>query len=304
MFFINKYKVKKLFVYFVSLGFIFLSVFLYCKLQNFKKKRVEYALRENITDVVNSFSGKYTFLVKVLTDKGIIFSYHSNMRVVAASLIKVPIMITIFYAIKDGLLSLDDEITLKEEDKATGSGVLKYKKFPYKLSLKKLLWFMIVHSDNTATNRIIDILGFDYINKIFNQIGLKETVLMRKMMDFRARNKGRENYTSCRDIVYLLEGIYRKSMFTSGDSEFMLSLLKRQTINDRIPKYLPSSVDIAHKTGLEKGIVSDAGIIFSKECDYAICVMASRFKTYKEAKDFIAKLSLVVYNTLKTYFMD
>jgi len=210
-------------------------------------------------------------------------------------------MVAVLFAVKEGKVSLEKLITLRKKDITAGSGILKHKKLPYKISIGKLLECMIAYSDNTAANKFIDILGFDYINVVFEKIGLKDTVLKRKMMDFYSRKKGLENYTSCRDMGYLLEKIYNGNLITPFYSQFMVLLLKRQVVNDRIPKYLPPAVTVAHKTGLERSIVADAGIVFSNSCNYIICVMVDKFKNYKEAKDFIAKLSLVVYNTLKDY---
>ena len=63
-------------------------------------------------------------------------------------------------------------------------------------------------SDNTASNKLIDILGFEYINNSFEKIGLNNTILNRKLMDFSLRQKGIENYISCSDLSLVLEKVY------------------------------------------------------------------------------------------------
>lgn len=157
---------------------------------------------------------------------------------------------------------------------------------------------MISQSDNTATNKIIAILGYDYLNKGFKELGLKNTKLKRKMMDFSKRRSGIENYTSASDITYLLEKIYDKTLIDAKSSRLMLTFLLKQKMRDRIPRYLPKNVSVAHKTGLEKGVVHDAGIIFSSKSDYVVCVLTKRVKKYSKAKKFIASLSLSTYNNL------
>ncbi len=294
---------RRRFIIFCSLSVVlFLFLFSFYNFKHYQEKRkVEEQLKENVNSLVNSFNCESPFLIKLLSKDGIILSYRDNKKLPAASLIKIPVMVAVLFAAKEGKVSLGKLITLRKKDITTGSGILKHKKLPYTISIGKLLECMIAYSDNTATNKFIDILGFDYINVVFEKIGLKDTVLQRRMMDFYSRKKGLENYTSCRDMGYLLEKMYKGELISPFYSQLMILLLKRQVINDRIPKYLPPAVTVAHKTGLERSIVADVGIVFSNSCNYIICVMVDKFKNYKEAKDFIAKLSLVVYNTLKDY---
>jgi beta-lactamase class A len=118
------------------------------------------------------------------------------------------------------------------------------------------------------------------------------------MMDFSKRRKGIENYTSAADITYLLEKIYNKELINRKSSNMMLAFLLRQKMKDRIPRYLPKNVEVAHKTGLERGVVHDAGIIFSVKSDCIVCVLTKGVKKYSKAKKFIANLSLLTYNNL------
>ena len=83
-------------------------------------------------------------------------------------------------------------------------------------------------------------------------MGLEQTNLSRKMMDFRSRDKGIENYTSAREMADILERIYRKGCICSSVSEKSLEVLKSQKVNDRIPELLPRDTVVAHKTGLER----------------------------------------------------
>lgn len=219
----------------------------------------------------------------------------------AASLIKLPILAAAFYAVDQEKVSLDDMITIKKNDVAGGSGKIKALSLPRRLTFGQLMEWMIALSDNTATNKVIEILGLDYINDTFKRLGLSDTTLVRKMMDFSLRKKGLENYTSSSDIIALLEKIYRGRLINKKFSSLALSFLKRQKVNDRLPRYLPSrpEVVVAHKTGLERGVVHDAGIIFSPGGDYLICILVKGVKNYTQAKNFIAQISLLTYNLYK-----
>jgi beta-lactamase class A len=79
-------------------------------------------------------------------------------------------------------------------------------------------------------------------------------------------------------------------------SERCLRVLKLQRVNDRIPKYLPVGVTVAHKTGLERSVCHDAGIIFSCNGDFLICVLTQHTNPNAQAsKNFIARVALATY---------
>lgn len=217
----------------------------------------------------------------------------------AASLVKVPIAVLALKACQDGKFNLNDIVVIRRKDIAGGSGLIKTMKFPAKMSFKGLLELMIAKSDNTATNKVIDILGYDYINTGFIELGLKNTALKRKMMDFSQRSKGVENYTCASDMALVLEKIYRKEVLDEETCDLLISFLKKQKYNDRIPHYLPSVIEIAHKTGLERGVVHDIGIVYLPSRDYIICILVKGVKNYRRAKDFIARVSLSVYDVYK-----
>ena len=127
---------------------------------------------------------------------------------------------------------------------------------------------MIILSDNYATNMLIDKLGIDNINKTIKEMGLKNTILNRKMFDEEKAKLGLENYISSEDIAYLLEKMYNKELIDEKSSEEMISILKNQRLNGKISFFLQNlkpKVQIAHKTGEDTNITHDVGIVFAKE---------------------------------------
>lgn len=239
---------------------------------------------------------EYAFVIKKLGPLSPKLLHNAQKQFPAASLMKLPILAAAFYAISEKKISLEELVTIRKNDITGGSGKLKSLSLPKKFTFAQLLELMISSSDNTATNKVIEILDFKYINSIFKRLGLNDTVLVRKMMDFSQRKKGIENYTSAADISYLLEKIYKGGVVNSKLSNLALTFLKKQMVNDRLPRYLPPEVAVAHKTGLERGVVHDAGIIFAPNGDYIICVLVRGTKSYAPAKKFIAQLSLLAYN--------
>jgi len=239
---------------------------------------------------------EYAFVIKKLGPLSPKLLHNAQKQFPAASLMKLPILAAAFYAISEKRISLEELVTIRKNDITGGSGKLKSLSLPKKFTFAQLLELMISSSDNTATNKVIEILDFKYINSIFKRLGLNDTVLARKMMDFSQRKNGIENYTSAADISYLLEKIYKGGVVNSKLSNLALTFLKKQMVNDRLPRYLPPEVAVAHKTGLERGVVHDAGIIFAPNGDYIICVLVRGTKSYAPAKKFIAQLSLLAYN--------
>jgi len=264
-----------------------------------RKKQKAHDLEREIKHVAADFKGEFAYTVKEFRFLPFELAKDSDKQFIAASLVKLPIMAVAFQAVKDGKISLDDSIAITRKDIAGGSGILKARKLPVELEFRELVEIMISKSDNTATNKIIDLLGYDYISGLFNEWGLHDTILERKMMDFVSRRKGKENYTSCRDLAVILEKIYQGQCINKEYSLLMRSFLENQKIKDRLPRYLPEGTVVAHKTGLEKKGLHDCGIVFSEGGDYIICVLTSPGSSgYAAAKKFIAKISLVVYDSL------
>lgn len=252
-------------------------------------------LQQVLADKVTNFKGETGIVIKDLEMDWKI-SFGQNKLFPSASLAKIPIMVACYNAAQQKRIKLEDTLKLKSSDKVSGSGVLKDMAINTSFTVEELIEFMIKDSDNTATNMLIDLLGFDYLNESFKSFGLKDTNLVRKMMDFRYRKQGTENYTTAEDMAYILDKIYLRQFINSDTSEKCLVLLKQQNINDRIPAKLPIDIVIAHKTGLERNVCHDAGIVFTRKGNFLICVLTEDAGSSKLAKEFISGIALDIYN--------
>lgn len=260
------------------------------------RKKAWLDLQSTLKTKVRNFNGSVGMVIEDL-DTGWVISSNENTPMPSASLVKIPIMMACFHAQRDRLISLKSKIRLKYEDKVSGSKVLGPKPVGSVFMAQDLLEPMIAQSDNAATNLLIDFLGFDTLNAYFKKMGLKNTDIARKMMDFRERKKGRENYTTAKDMAYLLEKLYQGKFLTKDISRKCLAILGQQKINDRIPKKLPKGIYVAHKTGLERHICHDVGIVYTKKGDFLICVLVTHKNKYaKPAKKFISEVTLLTYN--------
>jgi len=262
-----------------------------------EKRRVAWgSLEKAMQSKLNNFNGNAGIIVEDLK-MGWRISLNEDKLFPSASMVKIPIMAACFRAARDKKISLDSQLVLKASHKTEGSGALKNKPVGSRLTVDKLIELMITKSDNTAANMLIELLGFDYLNDFFKSEGLIHTNLSRKMMDFRYRKQGVENYTTAADISLILEKIYRKKFINRSISTKCLSLLLKQKVNDRIPKKLPQDVLVAHKTGLERNVCHDAGIVFTDQGHFLICVLTKSRAGAPKVKAFISDISLYIYNT-------
>jgi len=261
-----------------------------------KRKAAWPVLKKMLIREIKEFKGDAGIVVKDL-NMNLEFSFNKDRLFPSASLAKVPIMAACFDAAREGRLKLDDTVKLKISDKMSGSGDLKDMHPGVEFTIEELIGRMIYDSDNTATNILTNTVGIDYLNDKFKEFGLKNTSLSRKIADYKSRKTGIENYTTTEDMALILENIYRGTLVNKNISDDCLRLLKLQKISDRIPKYLPVEVIVAHKTGLEKGVCHDIGIVFSKKGNFLICVLTKHSNSNSApSKEFIAKIALKVYS--------
>ena len=248
---------------------------------------------------ISNLRGEAGIVVEDL-ETGWTFIHNEDQPFPAASLVKIPILVTCFKAVEEGRLDLSEKHVLRREDRVGGSGILRRMRNGRSFTYSQLIDYMVTESDNIACNILIDRLGFDYINQVFEELGLEKTRLNRKMIDFAARDQGIENYTTAAEMTGLLDRIYHHRCFNAEISERCLAVLKRQKINDRLPRYLPKEITVAHKTGLEKEVCHDAGIVFTPSGDYIITVLVHTWIGPGSAKIFIGRLSSYFYEIFKT----
>ncbi|MDO9464385.1 MAG: serine hydrolase [bacterium] len=284
------------------------TYFSYSRYQIFKKVEEKRVLLEKrkaawdnlkiaVKNRIEIFGNHPSVVIKDL-DMGWEIDFNKDELVPSASLVKIPIMLSCFYAVVEKKIGLKDTIYLKASEKVEGSKALGEKPVGSVFTVEELLEPMITQSDNTATNLLIDYIDFDTLNTYFKKIGLKNTNLARKMLDFKERKEGVENYTTAEDMAFLLEGLYRNNFLNKSISKQCLLLLGQQKVNDRIPRKLPKDgTFVAHKTGLERHVCHDVGIVYTRKGNFLICVLVKHEnKVAEPAKKFISDIALLTHN--------
>ncbi len=224
-------------------------------------------MKNKIIKELKSIEGDVSFYYKNLITQETI-KYNENKKMLAASIIKLPILVECFNQINKGIISKDDIFVTKNKDKVPSCGALNYMSENLEVKLEDLYILMIILSDNYATNMIVDKLGIENINETIKNLGLKNTIFNRKMFDDEKAALGLENYICAKDIAILLEKMYNKELIDEKSSEEMINILKNQRLNRKIPFFIQSikpKVEIAHKTGEDTNITHDVGIVFTDE---------------------------------------
>src|SRR6185312_1349012 len=141
---------------------------------------VDKDLQAKVEDIAKQHRGKVALYAENLqTGKSV--AINADEVIQTASTIKLTALVEAGHEIKDGKKHWDDKVTLRKEDQVGGSGVFQFLRAPIQLSFEDVLTFMVITSDNTATNLTIDQLGIPNINARITALGLKNTYFYKKV---------------------------------------------------------------------------------------------------------------------------
>jgi beta-lactamase class A len=264
-------------------------------------------LDARIAPLVKEHKGRVAVAVKNLTT-GEEYSLSADEPMPTASLIKLPVMVETYWQAREGKVKLDTTLTLRDADKVEGSGILKYHfsagaTFP----LRDAVRLMIVYSDNTATNLVIDQIGLPSTSARMAKLGLKQTRLNAKVFraDTRIDQEFGKKYglgsTTAHEMVKLLELIETGTVVSPEACKEMLGHLKACDDKEKLTRFLPAGAVVAHKTGSVNASKTDAGIIYTKGGPVAVCVLTDgntdqRWVADNEAQVLIGKIGRQVYD--------
>ena len=230
--------------------------------------------KKRLEEYLEGIPGKLSVYYKNLST-GEVLDYHGGLPLMAASVIKIPVLVETFRQIQAGSLKRDQLYVLKEEDKMPSCGCLNRMHAGMNLTVQDLYNLMIILSDNTATNILIRLLGgTEELNGSLAEMGYKTCRVNRLLFDSEASDKGIENYVSGIEIADMLEKMYRGELIGRRYSQEMLDILKAQRLKNKIPFYFQGCVPIAHKTGEDDGITHDVGIVFGSR-PFILCCMGN-----------------------------
>lgn len=251
---------------------------------------------------ITAFPAKTALYCVDLTSGRPLIAMGENTRVVSASTIKLPILCRALQDVMEGTLQLDQFVPICPGDYCDDTNVFEPTYRQDGASLWEMLYWMIVSSDNTATNAMISLLGFDHVNDYCQTMGLTQTSLQRKMLDFEAVAQGRNNYTSPKDLYRLFAALYHGEILNPPLRETALDFLSRCRHTDALQRYLPDPVVVAHKPGGLDHLNHDAGIFLLKDRPFYLGIFTwdgPALDGQPEQNRFIGKLSRMIYDAVK-----
>jgi len=210
-----------------------------------------------------------------------------------ASSIKPAILYELFKQSDEGRVKLDAPVPWDAKRAVGGSGVLFGLSNPT-LSLRDYATLMIVLSDNTATNVVIDAVGMDRVNARMQSLGLGDIRLRRRMMDLEAARQGHENVATPAALARLLMIIDKGEGVTAASREAMLSTLKKGKTSPML-RGIPPGVPVASKPGDLDAVRADAGIVYVPGRPYVFVAMTSWLQKDEDGERAIEEASRAAY---------
>ena len=258
-------------------------------------------LKDYFDAQVCSFPGKVQYLYRDLGEPVRSLSDKEKEQVISASMIKIAIMLCLFEKIQEKNISFEQTmLPVGKEQILPDSQVFEYGEC--ECSLYELTVWMMENSDNTATNVLMEYLGFSEMNSFFGRIGLKQTKAERFMLDYDAIAKGKNNYISPEDFYICMRILYEKKkndqLYEKG-----WGIMLHNRDHEDLMRYLYEEPLCAHKSGELEGIEHDAGIFVTPFGTYFLGIFVSGYrkgsKMETEAMRLIGRLSRRVYDFYK-----
>jgi len=235
-------------------------------------------LDEQIKTTIAPFKGKVSLYAKNL-DTGEIYNFNGDDRVRTASTIKIAVMIEAFARVAEGKAKWTDEVVLTKEKKVSGSGILAELSDNLHLTLRDAVNLMMILSDNTATNLVLDVLTTDAVNARMESLGFKQIKIMRKVGSGGDSQAGKDpenkkfglGVTTPREMVQILEKLDRGEIISKDASKEMIDLMKNEQARYAIGRDL-WDLPMASKYGALDRLRSAVGIIYTKKGKIAMAI--------------------------------
>ena len=232
-------------------------------------------LQAELERIVSSYEGVAGLHVIDLSS-GDRFAINDDLMFPQASAIKVPILLELFHRAESDPEILRKRVVMSDNVRTAGSGVLQVlTDGGSALSLEDYAIYMVVHSDNTATNILIDELGMDAINQLSARLGAPQTKLQRKMIRPEESARGNENLSTPIDAATIMEKIASCDLPMRRSScarvRKILEIYKGGPVREPVPRQIP----IAFKPGGITGVATVWALVGLPDRPYVVSVMSN-----------------------------
>ncbi len=251
-------------------------------------------LESQIQEIDQHLDGVMGIAIEDLTT-GDHFFLHESEVFAQASSIKITVLANLYLQAQQGKLKLNDLYTVQQSDLVPDSDIMNgLTPGVTRVTLRDLATMMVAVSDNSATNVLIDKVGMQNVNALLDSLGLTHTRLRRKMMDLEAAKQGRENISTPREMMQLLDAIYHGKVLNKESTTDFFKMLSTGKASF-IPRDLPPDLKVANKPGELEAVRNDSGIVFVEGRPYVICVMTGYLRNERDGEDAISKVSLATW---------
>lgn len=272
---------------------------------------MEDSLEARLRPLIEAHEGKVAVAIKNLKT-GESFAYQADEPMPTASLIKFPVMVETYRQAAEGKIDLDAMVTLQEDDKVPGSGILTYHFSPGAMfPLRDAVRLMIAFSDNTATNLVLDKIGIASTGMTMEKLGYPNTKIHAKVYrrDTSIAPERSEKFglgsTTASEMVRLCEALDRHELVSREASGAMLEHLRACDDKDKFPRFLPPGTKLAFKTGSVDAARTAAGLLETPGGTVALCVMTAENKDHRWVADNAGnRLCAEVAREVFDYFQD
>lgn len=240
--------------------------------------------QDPVREMASNFAGKVSIFAKNLKT-GATYDLNGSNRVNTASTIKLPILIAVYSAEREGKVHWTDTSELTKENKVAGSGVLQEMSDGTRIPLRDLVRYMMLLSDNTGTNLVLDHVPGNMVNATMEKLGIHDTRSLRKILRGSTpegvSDAGRDaanakfgiGVATPREMVNLLERLYRGELVSKEASAEMLGIMKKQIWREGMPRRFDSAgIEVADKNGALDHLRSDVGIVYTKSGPVALAI--------------------------------
>lgn len=260
---------------------------------NVRRKPMSTSVTDRLNHACRIFAdrpGQIAIALQSKKDPAIAVSHNSQLSIPSASVVKAAIA-----CVAADHLDLNQTRSVHDLDDTFYCSILQAFDPSDQISLKALIGLMLIVSDNPSTTAILDAVGLDKVNMWLVAKGLNDTNLAVGFSDDELGVRLRANRTTAHDCLRLL-----RLVDEVPDYDFIKHLLANNLRNERIPKRLPDSASIAHKTGSLNGLCHDIAIIESPDAAYYLVVLADGLPEGEDFQPEIARFSAEIYDLMST----
>jgi len=278
--------------------------------QNSSTNAQTQTLDARIRAEITPFKGRVFLFAKNL-DTAQEYSFNGDERVKTASTIKIAVMIEAFARVAEGRAKWTDELVLTKAARYSGSGILPELGDGLRLTLRDCVNLMMLISDNTATNMVLDYLTTDAVNARMDSLGIKQTRIMRRVGSGGESKEGKVEQnkrfglgaTTPHEMVQIMEKLDRGEVISKPASKEMLDLMKREQARYAIGR--TTSDPMASKYGALDRLRSCVAIVYSKKGRVAMAITVDEMPEVYWSVDnpgylLMSRLSMILIEGLQS----